>query len=221
LALCISISLMHHWSEFCQKKLLNKMFFSLPRLLQLIETYRYALLFPIAVFEGPIATIIAGFLISLGYLNGLLAYPLILVADTIGDGLHYYVGILLRHNKANRILKILRITPERLANIEKHFILHPKKSILIAKVLHGVGGIVQIVAGLARMPFFEFLWVSFVGTLPKSLILLLVGYFFGKYIAQIDNYLSIGGGVLFGLTIASIGSYMYLSKYIEKKSHIE
>jgi len=196
------------------------MLLSLPHLLQLIETYKYVLLFPIAVFEGPIVTIVAGFLVSLGYLSVAVAYPLIVVADTIGDTLHYYLGTLLRHNKAHRILKVLRITEQRLENIEKHFVLHPKKSILFAKILHGVGGIVQIVAGLARMPFIEFLWVSFLGTLPKSLILLLVGYVFGMYLSQINNYLSIGGLLLFGLSLVSICGYILLNKYLQKSEHL-
>lgn len=204
-----------------RKKLLNNMFLTLEPLLRLIETYKYWVLFPVAVFEGPIVTIIAGFLISLGYIELIVAYPLILVADTIGDALHYWAGTLLRHHKAQWLLKIFRITEARLLKIEEYFVLHPKKSILIAKILHGVGGVVQIVAGLARMPFVEFLWVSFLGTLPKSLVLLIVGYVFGTYLSKIDNYLSIGGLILFILSLISIFMYISFARYVEKKSNIE
>lgn len=194
------------------------MHFSIETILNLIETHKYIVLFPIAIFEGPIVTVISGFLIASGYLNGVTAYILILIADTIGDALHYLVGYLLRHKRANFFLTFLRIDENRVFKIEKHFKLHPKKSIIFGKLAHGVGGIIQVVAGIALMPFIEFLWISFLGTLPKSLLLLYVGYTFGKYLPQIDNYFSVGGFVLFGLTALSVFGYIISSKYLEKKA---
>lgn len=191
---------------------------SLEYLLTIIEAHKYFVLFPTAIFEGPIVTIISGFLIASGYLNGLTAYILILIADTIGDVLHYLVGYLLRHRRASKLLSFFRIDEKRILRVEKHFILHPKKSIIFGKLAHGVGGMIQVVAGVARMPFIEFLWISFLGTLPKSLLLLYIGYTFGKYLPQIDNYLSVGGFVLFGLTIITILGYIFSSKYLAKKA---
>jgi len=42
---------------------------SFQHFIQLLLTYKYLILFPMALIEGPIITIIAGFIASLGYLN--------------------------------------------------------------------------------------------------------------------------------------------------------
>ena len=44
------------------------------------------------IVEGPLVTILAGFLASLGQFNLLICYPLIVVGDVIGDVFMYAQG---------------------------------------------------------------------------------------------------------------------------------
>jgi len=164
---------------------------SLLDLLHLVETYKYLVLFPIAIFEGPIVTLVSGFLIAHGYLSGLLTYIFIIIADTIGDSLHYVLGYFLRDIRARKILKLFRITEEKIQRIEEHFVKHPKKSILSGKLLHGVGGVIQVAAGVAHMPFYEFIGLNILGTIPKTFILLCLGFLFGSYLSVIESYLTL------------------------------
>ena len=55
----------------------------------ILINYGYFLLFPIAVLEGPIISVIAGFLVLQGYFNILLVYAVMVVADLTGDFLYY------------------------------------------------------------------------------------------------------------------------------------
>ena len=65
---------------------------SLDQVIGWIILYRYVLIFPLAFFEGPMITIIAGFLLSLGYFNFWLLYCIIILSDIAGDITLYAVG---------------------------------------------------------------------------------------------------------------------------------
>ena len=68
------------------------MFISPPEILSLLEHYKYLVIFPIAIFEGPIIIIITGFLVYLGVLNVFIAYAMLVIADSLGDSLYYCIG---------------------------------------------------------------------------------------------------------------------------------
>jgi membrane protein DedA with SNARE-associated domain len=57
----------------------------------LIE-YRYWILIPLSVLEGPIAAFVAGTLASRGYFNPYLVYGIFIVKDCVVDGAYYYMG---------------------------------------------------------------------------------------------------------------------------------
>ena len=63
----------------------------------------YVALFLITILEGPLITILGGFLSSLGYFNIYVAYLVILIADTMGDLLGYSIGYLGRKKFAVKI----------------------------------------------------------------------------------------------------------------------
>src|SRR6185295_20205952 len=70
----------------------DHMFISPSDVLGILEHYKYLVIFPIAVIEGPIIIVISGFLVYMGFLNVYVAYVVLVVADTIGDSLYYLVG---------------------------------------------------------------------------------------------------------------------------------
>ena len=165
------------------------MFISPQEGLVILEHYRYLVIFPVMVLEGPIITVISGFLVYLGLLNVFFTYFLLVVGDLLGDVLHYVVGKYgIRSKRLKHITYFLGYDEVKEKLIEEHFDKHLGKTIILAKISHGVGGIVQIVAGVARVDFFKFLWFSFLGTLPKTLILLLLGYYLGNSYLKIDTY---------------------------------
>ena len=163
---------------------------SLSSILVLLEHYKYLIIFPIAVFEGPIIIIISGFLVYLGFLNAYVAYLILATADVIGDYLHYALGKYGRHLPwFKKIAHLFSYDQNNSGFLESHFEKHAGKTLLLAKLSHGVGGAIQVAAGIAKVDFFEFLRFSIIGTLIKTLILLLLGYYVGSSYLKIDGYL--------------------------------
>src|SRR6185369_7099489 len=97
------------------------MFFSVEHIFQLLMHYKYLVIFPIAVVEGPIISIITGFLASLGKLNFWAGFGVVAMADLVGDTLYYSLGRFGREKLIARFGKFLGLHAENVMKIEKHF----------------------------------------------------------------------------------------------------
>lgn len=185
---------------------------SFSQIIILLTTYKYFFLFPVTVVEGPIITVIAGFLSSLGQLNIFIVYGVVVVGDIVGDGLYYAVGYYGGQRFINRWGRFIGITAERVVRVEEHFGNHTGKTLIIGKLSHAIGAVVLVAAGLAQVPFGKFIWYNFLPTLPKSLILLLVGFYFGKAYQQIDVYFNRATWIVFAIFILALVAYLIIKK---------
>jgi len=140
--------------------------------------FKYQAIFPIAVFEGPIITIISGFLVSRGQLSLFPALFVVFLGDVVSDSVYYFVGRGGRH--VIQYLKFLHISEERLLRLENHFTSRPWRTMIIAKISYGLGTIFMVASGASRMS-----WKNFIGYILsldfiRSSILLAIGFYFGK-----------------------------------------
>lgn len=192
---------------------------SLSLIIQWLLVYKYAILLPIAVLEGPIITVLGGFFAAQGYFNIMIVYVLVIVGDLVGDGICYALGRFGGRRLISAYGHYVKITAVQVAQIEKHFARHTRKTLVIAKLSHALGIVVLIAAGVARVPFGEFLLFNFLPTLPKSLVLVLIGYFFGHAYATIDQYINYGSFLIvtFGFLLALL--YITLVKRYRTVSH--
>ncbi len=184
--------------------------FSLPlaQILPPLIHYRYFLLFPIVVIEGPIITIIAGFLVSVGSLDLPITYAVVVTADLVGDTLYYFVGRLGAKRFVDHWGKYLRISWEEIDKLKRHFERHVGRTLLMGKLTHGAGGLILLAAGVAEVPYLSFFWFNLLGTLPKSLVLLLVGFYFGHGYQRINRYLN--DVALLTICLVALGGIAFL-----------
>src|SRR5476649_724403 len=147
-------------------------------IVRLLEQYGYVFLFLIAVGEGPIITIVGAFLASQGYFNIFAVYGLVASGDLTGDLLYYAIGRFGRTKLLGGFLNSLGMTGEHFLRLEDYVQQHGTKMLFLAKFTQA-GFLVLPASGAGRMPLAKFVWYNVLGTLPKSLVLLLLGYFFG------------------------------------------
>ena len=190
---------------------------SLGHLLVLFKYYKYVLIFPVAVFEGPIISVISGFLVSLGFLNGLLTYIILVCGDLVGDSLYYAVGRYWGNSAwAKKVMRPLGYSENMEQIIENYFAKHKGKTLLLAKFSYGLGGASQVAAGIAKVNYYEFFLFSLLGTLPKSLILILIGFYAGSSYIKINSYLNSIAFVTVSVVVALIIGYIVLNKLAKK-----
>lgn len=180
---------------------------TLDHVIQLLLLYKYAILFPIAVVEGPIISILAGFLSSTGQMNIYAAFGIVVAGDLVGDTIYYFLGRLGGQKIIQRYGTRLRISPARVQRLEAHFRDHAGKTLVIGKFSHGLGAIVLFVAGLGKVKYPKFFVYNLFSTLAKSLLLVMVGYYFGYAYQRIDKYLNNAAYIVLGIAI--IGGIVY------------
>jgi membrane protein DedA with SNARE-associated domain len=144
-------------------------------------------IFPIATLEGPIITMVSGFLISLGILSFIPTLLVVFAGDLISDSFYYALGR--RGRRFVERIKFLRVSPERLEKVEQHFEKHPGKTFLVSKASYGVGSLFLIAAGVSKMTYQKFLEYITPMNAVRSTILLLIGYYLGRAVRHSGTYL--------------------------------
>ena len=189
--------------------------FSLDDVVALLAHYRYAVLFPLVIVEGPIVTVLAGLLVSFGKLAFWWVYAVAIVGDLTGDIALYFLGALGKRGIAGKWGRWMGLTENRLEKMEHHFKKHLGKTLILGKLAHGVGAGVLLGAGAARVSFGRFFWYNFVATLPKSLFLLFLGVYFGYAYERIARYLDLFA--LIGLCLV-VGLAVWLFAVVKRKA---
>lgn len=183
----------------------------------LLLAYRYLILFPIALVEGPTITIVAGFVASLGFLNIWIALATVVVADLVADAFYYAVGRYGGIRFVNKWGHYVGINTERVNTLKKHFHNNAGKTLFLGKVTLFIGMAFLVAAGLTKYPFKKFMWISSLATVSKSFVLILIGYYFGHTYSHITKYLDFV--VIASTTIAIILVIAYIiSKKFEEKA---
>lgn len=169
----------------------------------LLTTYGYAFLFPLSIFEGPILTVIGGFLSTMGIMNAFAVYLVVVAGDVVGDLIFYIVG---RTGGVwfHQVSSFFRITPEKIEQATRFFNTHSKKALVFSKVFHGVGVAGLLAAGMLKVRYKQYLLVCGAVSIVQSAILLLLGVFFGHLYVQISRYLDFFAASMSVLAVALI-----------------
>lgn len=169
----------------------------MPALGDLLATYGPAVLFPLAVMEGPVVVMTAAAFSEAFGLSAVGLWVMAVLADLAGDVLLYSLG-----RFAPRAVP-RRLRPE---GTERHLVRLFGRSgagiLLLAKWTHVAGLPTLLAAGVARMPFVPFLWWNLIGTLPKAGCLVLAGWSLGLWAVQLWDRTGIAGVAVAGAMIA-------------------
>ncbi len=180
----------------------------LTSVMSFILHYGYIVIFPIAIAEGPIITATGGFLVSQGYFNFYIMYVVLVIGDLGGDVIYYLLGRFGHILAKSKIGKKIGIKDHHLDKVSGHFDIHSGKTLIFGKLTHSLGAFILTGAGVAKMPIGKFLWYNLLGTLPKALALMLIGYYFGYAFEKIDTIM---GKTIFILGVVLVGAMIVYS----------
>ena len=181
----------------------------------LLLKYKYLILFPLAIVEGPILAVIAGFLSMGGFLNVFIVYPIIVLGDIIGDTVCYMFGRWGVPGFLKRIIKRLGLKPENMDRVRVYFDSNPKKTVSLSKITLGIGFAGIYLAGNARIPYLRFIRICLITSALQYVVYLNIGLLFGSAYKQISNYLNFFAAFAL-VTLLSIILF-YIVKSIRKK----
>jgi len=171
-----------------------------------LALYGYAALLPLTVIEGPAITVFAAFLAAQGLFDPVGVYLIAVLGDLIGDLLYYAAGrwLLQRLGLPQRLADERRgrwaaRLRQRVTALAPQIRTRAGAMLLFGKLTHSAGFVVLLAAGAAHVTLRRFLAFNLLGALPKVLVLVLVGYWFGRIYAAWQGDLRIAGLVGFVL----------------------
>lgn len=175
-------------------------------LVSMMSSYGLWVLTPLAVLEGPIVTVIAGYLASLSILKLWQVIPCVILADILGDSLLYLLGRLALGSIGPSWRDRLGLSPRRLFYLIRGFRRNGTRILVAAKLTHAAGFAALTAAGAARMRFGDFILANILAGVPKCLFFVALGYLFGSAYGRVAHWLSIEAALLLlvGLGLVAI-----------------
>lgn len=170
---------------------------------------------PLAIVEGPILAVIAGFFCTEGYLNLLIVYPVIVLGDVLGDSIVYTFGRWGIPLFLKKIVRRLGLKPENMKKARMYFDANSKKTISLSKITLGIGIAGIYLAGNARIPYPRFIKICFVTSALQYVVYLGIGVLFGAAYKQISHYLNVFAAFTIIALLAVI--LVYVIKSMRKK----
>lgn len=147
-----------------------------------ILAYRYAIVFPLAVVEGPLVTLVCGFLARLGYFDLVLLYAVIVAGEFAADLLWYVVGRYAAWPFTGRFSGFFHIAEPDVDRLVALFQRQHTAAIFLSKVTMGFGFALATLtaAGKARVPLGTYAGLNLLGGLIWTAALLFGGYLVGS-----------------------------------------
>ena len=174
--------------------------------------YKYLVLFPLAIVEGPIIAVIAGFLCSLGYLNLALVFPVIVIGDIIGDSIFYTIGRLGVPSFIKKAGLWVGVSKEKMDRTRDMFNANPIRAISLSKIILSVGVAGIYLAGNAKVPFYRFLFICLITSGLQYVIYLTIGFLFGGAYIKISHYLNVFASLSITISIALLLFFLIRSR---------
>ncbi|MCK9186432.1 DedA family protein [Candidatus Gracilibacteria bacterium] len=182
-------------------------------IIQLLLTYRYLILLPISIVEGPIITVIAGFFAVTGLFNPFIIYGIVILGDLMGDTLAYSIGRFGGHHLLKtKFGHFIGVTPEKLEEAKDKFQKHHRKTIIFSKIFHGFGITGLTAAGVLKINYLKYLTTCLFVSIIQSAMFLLIGLLFGSAYQTLGQYID-----YFAATTITIGSCVVIFLIVRNK----
>lgn len=168
--------------------------------LSLLTAHGVALIAPLALIEGPIITVVAAWLAQQSLLDVKAVFLTVMAADLVGDALLYLLGRL----GGRRVMRLLRVGEHRVEALAERLRRNAAGVIVAGKLTHAAGAAVLFAAGAARVPFWWFMLCNFAAAVPKTLVFIMLGWWFGEAYAEMGGWIILLSLGLLALAILTI-----------------
>jgi membrane protein DedA with SNARE-associated domain/membrane-associated phospholipid phosphatase len=172
------------------------------------------------VAPGEFTVILGGVIAGQGEINVMVLLALTWFAAFLGDTTSFVLGSRLGRGFLERHGPRVKITPERLNQVEGYFAKHGGKTILIGRFIGLVRALAPFIAGTSKMPYRRFAPYSVIGTGLWSATFVLLGYFFWRSfekVAGIAGRATLAFGIVVGIGVGVVYAYRRLRHEEERR----
>ena len=171
------------------------------------------------IAPGETAVITGGVIAGQGEISLTLLIGIVWGAAVLGDTTSFFIGrrlgreFLLRHGPR------VKITHERLAQVEDYFGRHGGKTILIGRFIGLVRALAPFIAGSSRMPYERFLPYSVLGTGLWAATFCVLGYLFWRSFSEVTaiaGRATLAFGIVVSVVVGGVWAYRRLRREEER-----
>jgi len=162
------------------------------------------------VAPGETVVIAGGVVAGQGEIELLPLIGLVWVCAVLGDTTSFYIGRRLGRRFLERHGPRVKITHERLEQVEGYFERHGGKTILVGRFIGLVRALAPFIAGSSGLPYRRFIPYSIVGTGLWATVFCVLGYVFWRsfdQVAHLAGQAIFGFGVTVGLIVGLVVAY--------------
>jgi membrane protein DedA with SNARE-associated domain/membrane-associated phospholipid phosphatase len=162
------------------------------------------------VAPGETVVIAGGVIAGQGEIDLIPLIGLVWLCAVLGDTTSFYIGRRLGRNFLERHGPRVKITHERLVQVDGYFDRHGGKTILIGRFIGLVRALAPFIAGASGLAYRRFLPYSVVGTGLWSTVFCVLGYIFWRSFDRVAHYAGqaiFGLGVTVGVIVAIVVAY--------------
>lgn len=146
--------------------------------------------------------------VSMIFLGGLYAA----IGSTLGASITYWAARLGGRPLVDKFVRWVRMDPAHIARVENQFHRWGAGLVLVGRIMPGIRTLINIPAGLARMPFLTFFAATFIGAYIWCTLLIGAGYALGHEWTFISQYLKQYFPLLLAGGLAVIAIYVLLTR---------
>lgn len=184
----------------------------------LILQYRYLIILPLGIVEGPALAMVCGLLIKLSLLSFWPVYIILMIADLIGDVMWYAIGYKGGPKLVNSLGKYFGLTPESYNAIEKAYHKYHDWILIISKLTMGLGFpfVILTTAGIVKVPFRRYLILNVAGQLIWTGGLIAIGFFLGNFYVKVNKGFEIVS--IIGIFVVIVAIFYAIGRYVRKQT---
>lgn len=174
----------------------------------------YGFIVVLACFQGPVISLIGGFLLKAGALYFLPTYLCLMIGELAGDVMWYALGYRWGHPFIKRFGKYFSIDIQKVGTVQKIFHRYHNWILLASKLTTGLGfaPLVLFTAGLSKVSFRRYMALNGFGQIFWTAGLILVGFVLGDlYVAvgaKLDLVSIIATSIVVFLLLFGLGKYL-------------
>lgn len=155
----------------------------------------------------------SGYLASIGRFNLLLVALAGAVGNVLGSLIAYGIGYWGHERVVRRFIrrwgKWILISEDELDEAEK--LLHKYKDwvVLGTRMLPGIRTVISLPCGIAKLPIYRFIIMTFIGSFIWSYFLAWIGFIFGENWDTLGPYFHSADAIIIIIILGAVGFYIY------------